>query len=124
MHGHRLAVILAAVSREDYSMRCDMACQANEGVVLEAADHSVVRDNVGQDHLGTARRTTHRSHAYTTPTPGREYRHRPRCSAVTRYAVDNAAPEDVLAALGLERRTVSHSDDCREDHRARATRRA
>jgi hypothetical protein len=68
MYGHRLAVILTTMSREDYSMRCDMACQANEGVALEATDHRVVRDNVGQDHLSTARRTTHRSHAYKAPT--------------------------------------------------------
>ena len=62
MHGHSLTLILTTVSREDYPVRCDMACRTNEGVALEAADHRIVRDHVSEDQLSAARRTTHRSH--------------------------------------------------------------
>jgi hypothetical protein len=65
MYGHRLAVILAAMTREHYPTLCGMACRANESMVLGAWDS--VPDHVGQDHqLGTARPTMHRSHVYRT----------------------------------------------------------
>jgi hypothetical protein len=62
MYGHRLAVILTTMSREDYPTLCGMACRANESMVLDAWDS--VPDDGGQDHqLGAARFTAHRSNA-------------------------------------------------------------
>ena len=55
MYGHGLAVILTTVPREDYSMRCGMACQANKHMTLETTDHCRVRDHLREDHLSPAR---------------------------------------------------------------------
>lgn len=88
MYGHGLAVILTTVPREDYSMRCGMACQANKHMTLETTDHCRVRDHLREDHLSPARRTTHRPHAYGTIHPSPEYKHWPPGGAVIGYAVD------------------------------------
>jgi hypothetical protein len=56
------------MSREDHSMRREMACRTNVGVVLETTDHRMVRDHVREDHLSAARRSTHRSHTYRSST--------------------------------------------------------
>ena len=88
MDGHGLAVILTTVSREDYSMRCGMACQANKHMTLETAHPRRVRDHVREDHLSPARRTTHRPHAYGTVHPSPQYKHWPPGGAVIGYAVD------------------------------------
>src|SRR6516164_7916625 len=88
MYGHGLAVILTTVSREDDSMRCDMACQANKRMTLETTDHRRVRDHVREDHLSPARRATHRPHAYRTTHPSPEYNDWPPGGAVIGYAVD------------------------------------
>jgi hypothetical protein len=69
MYGHGLAVILTTVPREDYSMLCDMACQADKRMTLETTDYRRVRDHAREDHLSPARRTTHRPHVYGTIRP-------------------------------------------------------
>ena len=65
-HGQKLRAILA-ISHEEHSMLCDVACRTNERVVLETTDHRIVRDHVGQDQLSATRPTMHRSHVYRTP---------------------------------------------------------
>jgi len=65
-HGQKLRAILA-MSHEEHSMLCDVACRTNERVVLETTDHRIVRDHVGQDQLSATRPTMHRSHVYRTP---------------------------------------------------------
>jgi hypothetical protein len=66
MHGQKLRAILA-MSHEEHSMLCGLACRTNESVVLEITDHRIVRDHVGQDQLSAACPTMHRSHVYRTP---------------------------------------------------------
>ena len=63
MDGHRLAVILTTMSRENHSVRRDVTCRTNECMALKAPDHCLVRDYIREDQLSTARRTTHRLHA-------------------------------------------------------------
>jgi hypothetical protein len=66
MHGQRLRTILTAMSHEEHSMLCGVACRTNESVMLETTDHRIVRDHVGQNQLSAARPTMHCSHVYRT----------------------------------------------------------
>jgi hypothetical protein len=93
MHGHRLAIILTTVPRENHLTLCGMACRANESMVLDAWDS--VPDHVGQDHqLGAARFTMHRSHALHSAHPS--------CGAVIRDFVDILTLFEV-ARMGAQR---------------------
>ena len=61
MDGNRLAVVLTAMPHEEHAMLGDMTCRTDESVMLEAADtRRGVRDHLGQEQIGAARRTTHR----------------------------------------------------------------
>ena len=63
LHRHGRAVSLATSFDEHYPMLCDMACRANERMVLDTTDSNrVVGDHVGQDQLGATRGTTHHFH--------------------------------------------------------------
>jgi hypothetical protein len=66
MHGQRLRAILTAMSHEEHSMLCGVACRTNESVMLETTDHRIVRDHVGHNQLSAARPTMHCSHVYRT----------------------------------------------------------
>jgi hypothetical protein len=61
MQGHRRAIILTAMPRENYPTLRDMALQTSETMVLEARDSAT--HHVHQNQLGAARRTTHRPYS-------------------------------------------------------------
>ena len=61
MDGHELAVVLTAMPHEEHALLGDVTCRTDESVMLEAADtRRGVRDHLGQEQIGAARRTTHR----------------------------------------------------------------